>query len=515
MDTGLGDLLYVSGTDLSGDIGAIREISGGPALVDITNLTQVGAAKLGTTSSGKLDFDAWFDPSGEHPVLKTLPTADVIATYVHGATATAPAAGLVAKQADYPVNRGVDGSLACAVSLQSTGSSVEWGHGYVGGSFRTDTVPTTGAGVDDSNPTTSGLSAYLHVLAFTGSSAAIVIEHSADNGVSDAWTTIVSFLAVTAGSTAQRVTITASPVKRWLRCSTSGTFSNLKFYVMASRLAGLIFVSTTVAVDIQIFLSSGTWTKPTGGQTTTFVAAVGAGGGGGGGPSLAVACAGGAGGGGGAYTSNTFRTADLAATETVTVGAGGTGGVTRNTNGPGIDGAIGGKSIFGTTPKILAFPGTQGLGGLSGPTAGGAAGTGNFAGSTGGSGVAGAVGNDGLTVNGLGAAGGGAGGGVNTGGTIDFAGGHGGICQQLNFVGFGASGPSGTNGGNATGTVANTPVGGQGGGGGGGDVAGFGGGNGGAGGIYGGGGGGGGASFSGTSGAGGNGANGLVVVISW
>lgn len=538
-DTGLGDLFYVGGNDLSGDASTVT-LSGGPTLVAVTNLTQNAHARTATTFSGEIDFTVFFNPAatvglapslalvpspmlapstevaaGEHLVLKVLPSADVIGTYVHGSSATAPAAGLVARQPDYKPTRGADGSLTFAVELQSDGSPLEWGHGYVGGPARTDTGPTAGAGVDDGNPTSSGLSAYLHVLAFTGSSVTALVEHSADNGVSDAWTTAVSFTAVNSAPVAQRVTTNASPMKRWLRVRTTGTFSNFKFYVMASRLAGLIFASTGVAVDIQVFTSSGTWTKPAG-VTAVYVAALGGGGGGGAGACSAGACSGGSGGGGAAYVSNTFRAVDLGVTETVTVGAGGSSAPGRSTSGPGAGGGVGSSSVFGTTPKLVSTAGNSGNGGLGVLASGGTGGLGNFNGGAGGNGNVGADGDAALNIFGLGAAGGGGGGGCDA-TPNDFNGAPGGDCQQLNFAGAGAAGPVGNAGGDGVGAAFGVVVGGPGGGGGG-ALSGGAAGAGGAGGSWGAGGGGGGATHfgaGGTSGAGGRGAGGIVLVVSW
>ena len=80
------------------------------------------------------------------------------------------------------------------------------------------------------------------------------------------------------------------------------------------------------STDIQVFTSNGTWTRPDG-VTQTTVIAIGAGGGGGSGRRglSGAASGGGSGGGGGGFSVAVFRTADLGATETVTVGAGGIG----------------------------------------------------------------------------------------------------------------------------------------------------------------------------------------------
>jgi len=119
-------------------------------------------------------------------------------------------------------------------------------------------------------------------------------------------------------------------------------------------------------VDVQVFTATGanTWTKPTSFMPkVTIVRIWGAGGGGGGGASLATAVVakGGAGGGGGAFNSVEYVTADLGATITVTVGAGGTAGAASTAGAAGGDGGIGGNTTFGTL--LSAFGGGGGRGG--------------------------------------------------------------------------------------------------------------------------------------------------------
>jgi hypothetical protein len=86
------------------------------------------------------------------------------------------------------------------------------------------------------------------------------------------------------------------------------------------------------------FLTSGTWTKPSG-VTWVFVEAVG---GGGGGRNFASS-ANISGGGGGAYNEGLFLASTVGATETVTIGAGGAGGASGGSN----FGSVGGDTSFG------------------------------------------------------------------------------------------------------------------------------------------------------------------------
>jgi hypothetical protein len=78
-----------------------------------------------------------------------------------------------------------------------------------------------------------GGQAYLSVGAFTGSSATVTLQHSADNA---AWSTLAAFTAVTSAPGSQRVVVANNTtVSRYLRVITTGTFTNLKFAVMFNR----------------------------------------------------------------------------------------------------------------------------------------------------------------------------------------------------------------------------------------------------------------------------------------
>lgn len=299
-----------------------------------------------------------------------------------------------------------------------------------------------------------------------------------------------------------------------------------------------------VAVDYQVFTSSGTWTKPAG-VTAVHVAVVGAGGGGGGGKGDAAGITryGGTGGGGGAWIPRLFKAADLSATVTVTIGAGGGGG-TGGSSSSGSNGTDGGTTTFGT--YLASYGGGGGVGGGVGNngSGGGGAGSVGLAGGSGGgpagaavntsaSGFNGAGGsgtNGGASVYGgasgggttstvayaggsslSGGAGGGAGGGI-TSANVEVVGAAGGNVQSITAGGGGTAGATGGSAGGA-GAAGDSTKAGQGGGGGGGQDSGT-GGAGGAGGQPG-GGGGGGAGGTTTGGAGGAGGAGIVHVWSW
>ncbi|MGH6654060.1 MAG: hypothetical protein ACRDVE_02510 [Actinocrinis sp.] len=86
-----------------------------------------------------------------------------------------------------------------------------------------------------------GAQGYLQVTGFAGTSVTVTVEHSADNS---AWATLLSFAAVTAAPNAQRVVVAnTTTVDRYLRVSTSGTFSSATFAVALARnpVAGVSF----------------------------------------------------------------------------------------------------------------------------------------------------------------------------------------------------------------------------------------------------------------------------------
>lgn len=327
------------------------------------------------------------------------------------------------------------------------------------------------------------------------------------------------------------------------------------FTVTAAGALTASSVSITGLTNYQTF-TSGTsdWTKPTNAEFV-YVVCIGAGGGGGSGSGAAAAARnGGSGGGGGAIATRLFNADDLAATVSVTIGAGGTGGAAGNS------GTAGGNSSFGT--HLVAYGGGAGVfptGGNTDDSSGGGGGGilgvgangdtqngvqvtvlgGSPSSTAGANGLSGQGGGGNSRANTTNAENGGGGGGgsygvgtaVYAGGSSGFAAGGGGSGGSTSITTGGAGGnvgsyaaggggAGGTGGVTATvgtaGTAGTSLKCGTGGGGGGAVSSGSNaGGAGGVGGAIGGGGGGGGASWDGVRGAGGNGGRGEVRVYSW
>lgn len=240
--SGLGDNLWLDGYNLSGDIGSLGRIGGGPAALEVTGIDKSAIERLGGLRDGEISFNSFFnDAAGQaHPRLKLLPRTDVNATYARGTVLGGQAACMVAKQVNYDPTRGQDGSLTFAVQCLANDFGLEWGNQLTAGQ-RTDTGATNGTGVDFGVGSTSfGLQAWLHVFSFTGTDATVKLQQSSDNGAGDAFADVTGggFTVVTAGPTSQRIeTVRNQTVERYLRVvtTTSAGFSNLVFAVIVKR----------------------------------------------------------------------------------------------------------------------------------------------------------------------------------------------------------------------------------------------------------------------------------------
>lgn len=244
--SGLGDNLYLSGNDISNDVGSLSKISATLATLEVTGINKSAHERLPGLRDGKVQFAPWFNQTGAHAVLSTLPTSDVILSYFRGTTIGNPAAALYGRQLNYDGKRDAKGGLTLDVTSDGDGYGLEWGLQLTAG-IRTDTTATNGSTLDlGSAPAGSyGAQAYLHVFGVTATDVTVTIQHSTDNA---SWGTLASFTAVATANanSAQRIaTSNTTAVDRYLRAitTTSGGFTSLEFAVMidVNLTAGVVF----------------------------------------------------------------------------------------------------------------------------------------------------------------------------------------------------------------------------------------------------------------------------------
>lgn len=145
--SGLGDQLFVSGYDLSGDVGAVQTLKSSSGLLNVTGLDKSALERLYGVRDGEISFNCFYNPSSghSHPVLKTLPTSDIELAYFHGSAIGNPAACQLSKQIDYGWARSQDGALMGSVQALATGGGgLEHCEQLTAGK-RTDTGATNGA----------------------------------------------------------------------------------------------------------------------------------------------------------------------------------------------------------------------------------------------------------------------------------------------------------------------------------------------------------------------------------
>jgi hypothetical protein len=232
--TGLTDNFFIDGHDLSGNVTSVDTIAGRKATIDTPVLDKAGMDRLAGHGDAEISFTSWFDDGTnlEHTALSGLPTTDVVVLYTRGVASDAPAAGLVAKQLNYDGSKGQDKALTLSVQALSNAVPLEWGVLLSAGAI-TQSSAGSESSKDDSSSTSNGIAAYLQMIDINSGAPTIKIEHSSNNS---SWSDLIAFTAVSDGAepTAERKTASGT-VNRYLRITSTGTFSNAKFVVAYRR----------------------------------------------------------------------------------------------------------------------------------------------------------------------------------------------------------------------------------------------------------------------------------------
>lgn len=233
--SGLGDLFCIGGVDVSGDVGVIDRINGGPSVEEVPGIDVSAQERIGLVRDGGAAWSSYFNPDRAHPTLSALPTAAVGVTYGRGRSLGSPGAMLVGRQLNYDGSRAANGSLRFAVEVQADGYGLDWGRQLTAG-YRTDTEATDGASVDHTDAETEfGWQAMLHVTALTGTNVVVTLQDSADDSSFDNLTG-GAFTSVTSAPAWERLEGgRTATVRRYVRAVTSGTFTSATFLVVFTR----------------------------------------------------------------------------------------------------------------------------------------------------------------------------------------------------------------------------------------------------------------------------------------
>ena len=237
---GLNVRLYVEGYDLSGDANALSGLGYTSQLLDVTTLDVSARKRIIGIVDGEVSVDAFFDPasSKQHAVWTSnsgkQPTADQDVLVPMGSAVGDSCVGLVSKQGTMTTTRGPGSAIAAtATYTTSDGSGLEFGEMLTA---HDDTHSSAGSGTvqDGGAATSNGGVGYLQLFSLTSGSVIVHIQECATEGGS--YTNLVTFSTVAAASapTSERLTMSGT-VKRYLKVTTTGTFSNAKIAVGFAR----------------------------------------------------------------------------------------------------------------------------------------------------------------------------------------------------------------------------------------------------------------------------------------
>ena len=238
--TGLNVRLYVEGYDLSGDANALSGMGYTNELLDVTTLDVSAKKRIVGIVDGEISVDAFFDPasSRQHAVWTSnsgkLPTADQDVLVPMGAAVGDPCVGLISKQGTYSTTRSPASAISASATFTANASGPDFG---VMLTAHDDTHSSAGSGtvMDGGAATTNGGVGYLQIFSLASGSVTVNLQESTSSGGSYSNFMTFSTVAAAAAPTAERLTMSGN-VARYLKVTTTGTFSNAKIAVGFTRL---------------------------------------------------------------------------------------------------------------------------------------------------------------------------------------------------------------------------------------------------------------------------------------
>lgn len=234
--SGLGDQLFVAGFDIGGDINAISNLSTPRETLPSTGITASAMERMYGKRDGLAEFTSYWNVATDQvfDALSTLPRTDVHVMYCRGEGIGNEAFCIVGKQVDYNPTRGDDGSLLSGTSVPAAAYGADWSEQLTAGKDTHASGAST-TSLDTLASADFGFQAHLQVFSIGSGTATITIEDSANN---TDWAALAdgAFTNVTARTTERIQSSSATAtVRRYLRVTTSGTFTDLVFAVAINK----------------------------------------------------------------------------------------------------------------------------------------------------------------------------------------------------------------------------------------------------------------------------------------
>lgn len=229
--SGIGQLYFLDGLDLSGYIGSMEEWSMVDNTIRYATLTDSAYRRLGGKVGGSHRFGHFFEDTATVGILAAvgqMPTGQRIATWV--LSGPTPAIGdralcMVIEQAQQNWTQGADGSFTGVTGGESADFPVENCRMLTAGQD-THASATSNSSFDNGAQASNGAVCYIQFQELDSGTPTFVFEDSANDS---SWATLVS-MSTTGGASAhaERKTVTGT-VERYLRITTTGTFTGADF----------------------------------------------------------------------------------------------------------------------------------------------------------------------------------------------------------------------------------------------------------------------------------------------
>lgn len=244
--SGLGDLLFIAGYDISGDVSAVDRIGAPSSQLDTTGINATGHERINGLYDGEISMSHFFNDAAvadgdstdqEHEALAAKGSgADRVVNWFHGSAIGNAAAGITSKQINYDWERGADGSLVGKTQCLANAKGLDYCVELTAGK-RTDTGATNGASQNNSASSAVGLAAYLQIFSFSGTSITVKIQESSDDAAGDPYADVTggSFGAQTGRGAWRIVTALNQAVEQYLRAVSTGVFNPCTFAVCVTR----------------------------------------------------------------------------------------------------------------------------------------------------------------------------------------------------------------------------------------------------------------------------------------